>query len=168
MAELQKIPATQMAVLELLSQSKTPVTLPEIEAAIGGKFPVKGAVSNMVVLKRIKSKAIPDSKYVGYVLTPTGTAILKQKDKLHISPYVPKQSASRKYKTKKGTGAASDVLPAFAPTMNVSASADNLMDHISAVIQENSGYREAILKSCQQLAALLGMQVVPITENEQE
>lgn len=82
-------------------------------------------------------------------LTVSGRKVRDNPSRYRIKPYIKPASA-------KAPAAASSPAPV---TLNVSDTADNVMDKISQLIQENAAYRDTILKTCREWAALLGMEL---------
>lgn len=162
MGDKQPIPETHVVVLEILAKAGRPLTASQITEKVADRFPASGAIANLQSKGRIKNQPVPDSKYVGYTPTAAGISIIKNIAKYSITPYKPKQFSKTKKSATKYKSKDAPVIPLPPPTINVSATADNLMDHISAVIQENGAYREGIIRCCNQMAALLGMKLVPI------
>lgn len=166
MTGVTTVPETHMAILEALADEGRPLTADELIQKIGNRFPIKGTIGNMQALDRIESLHVEGVYKKCYKATKEGAALLKKKASLTITPYKPKDFKPRQ-NNKKALDAS---LPEpMLPTLNVSTTADKLMDTISSVIQENNAYREAIIRSCNQMAAMLGMKLVPIntpTETE--
>lgn len=181
-----KLSIVSMTILEYLAKQKTPRTAQEIKQSSPPKLrdrvaPILGRMSSSKMIKGAKTT----NGAAGFVIDKHGQNILKNKKKIEIVEYVSPGQQNLKHpdtgepisyykllkirrergeviaKGRKRKDGAPDISASRMALPNVSDNADNLMNHISALIHENSSYRDFLQKIGSEIAYMLGMRLVP-------
>lgn len=84
-----------------------------------------------------------------YKLTPLGERVLKNKDKIHITPF-------RSYSRRKQASPFPLTAPVAAP-LNISSTAKNMMNTMAPLIQENADLRNLLVETYNTIGNTLGL-----------
>lgn len=165
---MKRIRETLVIVMKTITEAGEPLMQTEIEERAPKLRGVASILRLCVQDKYLKSGYIEGKKRIAYNLTAAGQKVLDNLDSYEISPYRPNPNATQPKRGNKKQAATTEPQIQPVPTFNLSGSAEQLMDQISSVVQENAAYREAMEKTCNQLARFLGMKLVPINQESNE
>lgn len=165
-----------MAVLEALAQFDKPANILQIAKktpAKSTKEKVRYLMSPAAQSGYLARDGVQDGK-AAYVLTDMGRRAIAMRDQFTLVDDMAglpgdrpeglgeSPRKGRKYTRKEKADPTQSAIPfsTHQALPNISKNADHLMDNVNNLIYENASYREAMMKVCTDLAALLGMKLV--------